>query len=295
VDEAVNLLKATLPARVELEVEVSANAPHILADATQIQQVFLNLVTNGAQALEGRAGRVHVRVESVEFASAANTPAGLKPGRYARVSVTDTGKGMDAPTLQRIYDPFFTTKGPGEGTGLGLSVVHGIVQNHEGIILATSQPGSGTTFRIYFPAVEPIQKTPVDDNAAPGPAKGDGRRVLCLDDEEPLLLIAEHMLKRLGYEPLCVSKPEDALKVFRENPSAFEILMTDLNMPRISGLEIAEEILKLQPQTVVVMCSGYVTDQLKAQAERLGIRHILHKPYTLEELGACMQSAIVRS
>ena len=208
---------------------------------------------------------------------------GLRPGRYACLAVSDTGTGIDAPGLERIFDPFFTTKGPGKGTGLGLSVVHGIVQSHDGAIAVASEPGKGSTFQVYLPAAT---TAPADSILPPvtKPQRGERQRILYLDDEEPLVLIATRMLSRLGYLIRGFTCANEALRAFRENPGQFDLVITDQNMPEASGLTVAEEILKTRPDIPILLNSGRVTDDLKQHAHRLGIREVLIKPTTPEDL-----------
>lgn len=283
VEESVSFLRATLPSAVQLVTALDTDTPPVLADPTQIHQVIANLCTNAWHALDDRPGRLEIRLEPLTLdAAAARDLSGLRPGPVACLSVTDTGRGMDGATLERIYDPFFTTKDPGKGTGLGLSVVHGIVQGHDGAIAVTSQPGRGTTFRVYFPAAaEPVQASAPQ---AAEPRRGDGQHILYLDDEEPLVLLATRMLERLGYRVSAFTETEAALRAFRAAPADFDLVIADLNMPDASGLHVAADMLKLRPQMPVVLCSGHVTEDLRQRARDAGIREVLYKPNTMEEL-----------
>lgn len=287
VAEAAALLRATLPAGVELVQSVATDLPNVLADPNQIHQVVVNLCTNAWHALEDRPGRIEIQLRGVSFQSSATVPdGGLRPGRYVCLSVTDTGHGMEAATLARIFDPFFTTKEPGKGTGLGLAVVHGIVGSHDGVIRVSSQPQHGTTFHIYFPAVDALMTTA--EASLPGEVKGRGERVLFLDDEAPLTEIATRMLKHLGYEPEVHTRQEEALKALGANPEAFRAVITDLNMPGSSGLEFAHSVWKVRPGIPIILSSGHITEELLNRARGLGIQQVLNKPTTIEELGECL-------
>ncbi len=292
--EAVNFLRATIPSVVEFVMSIDTTAPPVLADPTQVHQVIANLCTNAWHALEDQPGRIEVKLEAVTLdATAANRLAGLKPGRMACLSVTDTGKGMDAATLERIFDPFFTTKERGKGTGLGLSVVHGIVQGHDGAITVASQPGRGTTFQVYFPAAAAsVEAAPALVSA---PVRGDGQHILFLDDEEPLVYLATRMLERLGYRVTGFTRAVDAVGAFRDNPAQFDLVIADLNMPGASGLEVAADVLKLRPDLPVVLCSGHVTEDLRQRARNAGIREVLYKPNTMEELSEAIHRLAVQT
>jgi PAS domain S-box-containing protein len=282
-EEAEGFLRATIPPIVELNFSVDAAVP-VLADATQVYQVIANLCTNAWHALEGRRGRIDVKLEAVTLDSeAARGISGLQPGRFACLSVADDGKGMDQATLARIFEPFFTTKEAGKGTGLGLSVVHGIMQSHQGAITVVSEPGRGTTFRLYFPAAAAhAQPAP---EPAPAPQEGRGEHVLYLDDEEPLVFLATRMLERLGYRISGFTRAADALHSFRQAPAQFDLAVTDMNMPGASGVEFAAELLRVRPDLPIVLCSGHVTDELRELARKAGIRDVLYKPSTMHEFG----------
>jgi signal transduction histidine kinase/CheY-like chemotaxis protein len=283
VEEAAKLLRATLPASAELNVRCAEDVPNVLADPVQIEQILLNLVTNAWHALEGRPGAIAIdlRACSVGSGSTGARP-GMKAGSYARISISDTGHGMDEATLQRIFDPFFTTKAPGLGTGLGLSVVHSIVSGCSGAIEVASTPGRGTTFDLYFPAVT-SKMEPARPKQA-GLLRGEGQHILYLDDEEALVLLSTRLFERLGYRVSGYTKAPDALTAFRAAPDSFDIAVTDYNMPGASGLDVARDLLAVRADLPVVLASGYITDELQAHAQKIGVRHLLYKPNTVEEL-----------
>jgi PAS domain S-box-containing protein len=277
------LLRAAIPSGVELQLSVAPGIPDVLADPTQIHQILLNLCTNSWQAMQGGVGRIEIALDS---ATVDDETAGLNhelsPGRYARLSVTDTGAGMDEPTLKRIFDPFFTTKDVGQGTGLGLAVVHGIMRVLGGGIEVASQPGRGTTFRLYFRAARALPAAP---SAAAGETRrGNGEHILFLDDEEALTFLTRRALERDGYRVSAFTKTEKALEELRARPDAFDLVVTDLNMPGRSGLDVAREIRALRPDLPVVLASGYVTKEVHAQARAAGVRHVIYKPNAVDEL-----------
>jgi CheY-like chemotaxis protein len=284
-EESVKLLRATLPAGIDLVSAFAPDTPPVLADRTHIHQVLMNLCANAWQAIEAPVGRIEIALAGVMVGDQPRHPD-LRPGRYARLTVIDSGKGMDRATVERIFDPFFTTKALGEGTGLGLAVVDGVVKNHDGAIEVLSAPGRGTTFHLYLPATE-LEAEPVRPSVADLP-RGTGQRILFLDDEDQLVMVARRVLVRLGYEFVGFTMPAEALEAFRADPAAFDLCVTDLNMPAISGLEIAAELLRLRPALPVALASGNISDALLARAQALGIREVIYKPTTMAELATAV-------
>jgi len=295
VEEVARLLRATIPAGVAVRVEVGVEVPMVFADSAQIHQTLLNLGTNAWQAIagsgDGSGGRIELSLHSCdvndELLQANPT---LRPGKYACITVTDTGSGIDATLKQKIFDPFFTTKPLGEGTGLGLSVVLGIMQAHGGAVTVASEPNRGAKFGLYFPAAEAADavgnRQTVVSTAAD---RGRGERILYLDDEEPLVFLATRLLERIGYRVDGFTKPELALAAFKAEPQAFRLIVTDLSMPGKSGMEVAREILALQPDAVVVLASGYLRQSDIDAALALGIREVVLKPNTVDELAPIVQ------
>jgi len=216
--------------------------------------------------------------------------AELREGRYVRFAVSDDGSGMDAETLARIFDPFFTTKPVGSGTGLGLSTVHGIVKSHEGAISVYSALHQGTTFHVYFPAADPsaLEYNPAKIEAL----QGHGERLLYLDDEPALVRLATRMLTRLGYEVEAHTDAAQALEAFRAAPHAFDAVVTDLSMPRMSGFDFARALQAIRADVPIVMASGYLRQEDQDTAARIGIRALFLKPNTVEDLGRLLQDLL---
>ena len=287
IEEATKFLRASLPAGVALATTYADDTPAVIADPTQIEQVLLNLCTNAWQALPELVGRIDIRLDGVT-ASAADTS--LATGRWARLTVTDNGVGMDGTTLDRVFEPFFSTKSPGQGTGLGLSVVHGIVEAHGGVIDVQSEPGKGTTFKIYFPAAStPAASVAAETILHPRPAPAPGLHVLYLDDEEALVFLVARTLERLGYRVSGYTRWETALAALRTDAAQFDLVVTDLNMPDGSGLDLARELHRLRPALPVLLVSGYISDELHAQAVHAGVRQLIYKPNTVDELCEAVQ------
>ena len=296
IDESVRLLRATLPARLEINWQCDADTPNVLADATQLQQVLINLGTNAAHAIGAHAGRIDILSAPATLDDAALQASPrlgeLRAGRFARITVRDTGQGMDATTLEHIFEPFFTTKPVGEGTGLGLSVAHGILRTHDGAVVAHSEPGKGTRFELFLPAAEAGAAAP-----APAPAvaaaAGVGQRVLYVDDDESLLFLTQRMLERRGYRVTAHAAPDAALAAVRADPHGFDLVVTDFNMPGKSGLDVARAVRAIRPDLPVAIISGYITDQLRAEAEGGGVRALIFKPNAVEELCDAVQRLIL--
>jgi CheY-like chemotaxis protein len=290
IDEALKLLRAAIPATIEIDAQVDPDLPPVLADATQIHQVVMNLAANAAAAMAGGPGRLHVRCSAVELDAAAAVDAGLRPGRFVRLVIEDSGCGMPPEVLERIFDPFFTTKGPGEGTGLGLSVVHGIVKAHDGAILVESRVGEGTAFRIDFPALAEHEPSGARPRATT--IEGRGEHVLCVDDEPALVELLRDQLMTLGYRVTAHVSPLEALSDFLTRPLDFDVMLTDLTMPGMSGADLAERILKARPDLPIVMATGYGHVMSEERARELGLRPLLYKPFSMAALGDAIQDAL---
>ena len=287
VEECIGLLRSTLPAGVTLDVSLCAERLFVMADATQVEQVLMNLCTNAWHSLSGKPGRIAVALSAVELdANAARQlGAGLTPGAYACLPVADTGRGMDAETRARIFEPFFTTKPVGEGTGLGLAVAHGIIAAHGGVIRVQTAPGEGSAFEIYLPR---SASTEAVDRPAPLAIahRGHGESVLYIDDDDVMVVMVERLLERLGYVVTSLHDPARAIEVVRVAPHAFDVVVTDLNMPELSGLDVARALHRIRSDLPVIISSGNLPDQLQNEARQAGVRALVHKQYTLEELGA---------
>ncbi|MGB9405166.1 MAG: CHASE3 domain-containing protein [Candidatus Acidiferrales bacterium] len=284
VEEGLELLRATLPATVEIRTVFASGLPAVVADATQIHQIIVNLATNAAHAIGPKSGQIELRLDAVNIREdrAISTPD-LQAGRYVHCSVSDNGCGMDRATVDRIFDPFFTTKGPGEGTGLGLSVVHGIIKNHGGAISVYSEPGRGTAFHLYFPASGNAVGSAPESPCEAEPAQNE--HVLYVDDDEALVDLVTRVLGRLGYRVSGYTDAARALEKFRSSPQDFDAVVTDLSMPGMSGFEFAGEVLAARPDTPIVMTSGYVRPEDQEEALRMGLRDLILKPDTIEQLG----------
>lgn len=290
-EESVRLLRAGLLGGIRIECCYAADTPSILADSTQLTQVLLNLGANAAQAMEGRPGTIDIRVEGITLDVALARPSlGLRPGRYARIVLSDTGHGMDAATQRRIFEPFFTTRPAGKGTGLGLSVVQGIVQTHGGAIVVHSEPDKGSRFELYFPCAKDVAAVPDTIEAAGPAAEGRGRHILYIDDDQAQLFASKRMMERWGYRVSTHFEQRQALDAVLSGKLRVDLVVTDFNMPGASGLEIARAIHDALPELPVIMVSGYINDALRAQAAAAGVRELIAKPQDREEFRDAVQN-----
>jgi signal transduction histidine kinase len=289
--ETLKLLRATIPSTIEFDTSLATDAPTVLADATQIHQILMNLGTNAWYAMQDRTGWLQMKLEKhvVDETYAATHPR-LRPGIYARMAVSDTGCGMDQATLQRIFEPFFTTKPPGEGTGLGLAVVHGIMNDHDGAVTVHSQPGTGTIFHLYFPA-HAGEATAATVEQGPVP-RGHGERVLFVDDEEVLVHLGRNALAELGYEVEVAMEPAAALAMVQADPLRFALVLTDQTMPGMTGFDLANQLLQIRPELPIILMTGYSASLTSAQVKAAGICQLLRKPTTLHSLGTAVHAAL---
>lgn len=292
------LLRVTLPPSIELQVRTSSILPAILADATQVEQAVLNLCTNAIQAMAGSRGHVAVQAQAEHPDARARERLGLAPGRYVSVVVRDSGPGIDPETLARVFEPFFTTKPVGQGTGLGLAVVHGVMRAHGGAVDVRSDLGQGSSFTLYFPAADdtvfaadPAHSSPVPllpDEAEDGLA----RHVMYVDDDQALVFLVQRLLRRRGYKVSGFTDPRTALAALAQAPWDYDLLVTDYNMPGFSGLDLLREAQKLHPKLPIALASGYVTQEIEQAAMAAGARALVHKPNDVEELCAIVQRLV---
>ncbi|WP_352837684.1 ATP-binding protein [Mesorhizobium sp. M0296] len=291
VAEAVDLLRASFPATLSVQTHLAAADAAMTGDPTELQQVVMNLGTNAAQAMNNR-GALEIGLDTTEFVEARMLSHGNLPaGCYLRLAVRDTGSGMDQATLERIFEPFFTTKPAGQGTGLGLSTVHGIVIAHRGAVDVNSKPGEGTTFEIYFPQIEAAEATQNEDesDAAEVPIKhGNGETILVVDDDTPLMQLAEEMLAALGYEPVGFDRSPAALSAFRTDPERFDLVLTDEVMPDLTGIEFSGRLHKIRPDLPVVLMTGYGRQLRSRQLTAAGISEVIKKPLLSAAVAQCL-------
>ena len=283
VKESLKLLQVSLPATVEIRQNLDPKCGLVLADPVQITQILMNLSSNAYEAMRETGGVLQINLEPLRLKGGPAEPGvELKSGPYLRLTVKDNGRGMDQTTLERIFDPFFTTKPVGEGTGLGLSAVHGIVHSLGGAIGVSSEPGKGSTFRVYLPS----QRSPSAAGVPmTGPIPRGTEHILLVDDEAAIIEIGKEFLQDLGYRVTAFTSGPRAWEEFQAQPQAFDLLITDLTMPLLNGLDLAEAALKLRPDLLVLLTTGYSEAKISTRAQKIGIRQCLLKPLVLRHLG----------
>jgi signal transduction histidine kinase len=292
VREVVQLVRPTLPATIEIDCLLPDHGPRVMADSTQMHQVLMNLITNAFHAMEEKGGRLSMRLDAVTLGLGEFDHFSISPGLYQRLTIEDTGHGMDQATLAKIFDPYFTTKPRGKGTGLGLAVVLGILRGYGGEIRVASEPGKGTVFTLYFPVVELAgnQTPPVIDSLEPLPRGTE--HILLVDDEKSIADVTTSMLERLGYKVTARISSYDALEAFRNLADRIDLLISDLTMPQMTGLQLYREIKKIRPDVKVIICTGFSEQLDSGKSKAIGIEGFLHKPVVMADLARCVRSVL---
>ena len=290
IKEVLKLLRASLPTTIEIRQNIEPNLDAIFADPTQIHQVMMNLCTNSAHAMGDKGGILEINLHNsnLDTKAAARYPE-LNPGPYVKLSVSDTGCGMDFATLQRIFDPYFTTKEQDKGTGMGLAVVHGIVKGHGGSIHVESAVAEGTRFDILFPVVKRQVISETEELKA---LPTGNETILCVDDEQSLIELGKNMLKKLGYRVEARTLPVEAIELFKAAPDTFDLVISDMTMPAMTGVSLAKKLMQIRPQIPVIICTGYSEQIDESRAKELGIRGFLMKPFTIRELSKTVRKVL---
>ena len=289
VKEAFRLLRASIPSTVDMKQNIRSNSL-VMGDPTQIHQVVMNLCTNAAHAMEEKGGTLKLSLVDVNIEGCEpDLPGNLPPGEYLRLSVTDTGHGMSADVVDRIFDPFFTTKEQGKGTGMGLSVVHGIVKACKGEIAVSSVLRKGTRFDIYFPVAERGIFVPSEtiDNLPTGT-----ERILMVDDEEQIVRMGERFLSKLGYAVTSITDSTEALRLFLSEPDRFDLVITDMTMPRLTGTRLSEKMLEVKPELPIILCTGFSASVDEKTVDAIGIKGFLSKPMIKKEMAVTIRKVL---
>jgi len=292
VKEVLKMLRSSLPATIKIRRKIEADSSLVLADPTQLHQVLVNLCTNASHAMREAGGLLEVSLTDVNFES--DTKVGdesLPRGPYVKLSVSDTGCGMEKEVMERIFEPFFTTKKVGEGTGLGLSVVHGIVKSHNGAIAVDSTPGKGSTFDIFFPKVEG-NEVQVPESSEPATPKQEV--ILLVDDEKVMVDVTKQILERLGYAVVATTSSIVALEAFQEEPDEFDLVITDQTMPNMTGTQLAKELIAIRPDIPVILCSGYPENVNLEEVQSIGIKKFITKPISKQDIAALIREVLDR-
>jgi PAS domain S-box-containing protein len=289
IKETFRLLRSSIPTTIQMKLHLETESDAVNADPSQIQQVILNLCTNAAYAMRGTTGSIDISLQGITFGSTDLPEADMHPGDYLVLSVKDTGSGMDEEVRNRIFEPFFTTKPVGEGTGLGLSVVYGIVKSHRGGITVYSEPGKGSVFKVYLPKVD----TDVSVEAEiPKPIPRGNERILLLDDEEIVVNSVQNMLQHIGYKVTALTDSQAALKLFSANPSEFDLVMTDQTMPFMTGEDLSKELIRIRPDIPMILCTGYSDLISSEKATAMGFRGFILKPFNVREGAELVRSVL---
>ncbi len=292
VHETARLLKVTLPHSIELQVRIDQHVPAVMADATQVEQALLNLCTNAMHAVGTDKGIITVKLGSTYSQSLKEERRGISRGHHVTLSVRDTGTGITPNTMERIFEPFFTTKPVGQGTGLGLAVVHGIMRTHQGSVGVKSTPGKGSIFTLYFPPVESAAVAAQLEIVSPRTVQGLGKHVMYVDDDEALVFLVERVLTRKGFKVSSFTDPRLASEALRAHPQAFDLLVTDYNMPGFCGVDLLREAREVRPDLPVALASGYVTAEIEQRAVEEGVGALIHKPNDVEEFCDIVQQLV---
>jgi len=320
VKEALKLLRASLPATIEIRKNIGTRPSTVMADPSQIHQVLMNLCTNAGHAMQKKGGVLEVSLSNAEFGMRSACPVeceayssgaelktdqdrskiqnpkskidypDLSPGPYLRLTVSDTGEGMVPGVMERIFEPYFTTKEKEKGTGLGLAMVHGIVESHGGTVKVHSELGKGSTFEVYLPLIQEADKKPEIDVTTP-PITGH-EQVLLIDDEKIMAEMGKRMLDRIGYEVTIRTSSIEALELFRVAPDRFDIVITDLTMPNMTGFELAKELMQIRPDIPIILCTGFSETITEDKAKAAGIREFLLKPIAAREMAKAIRQVL---
>jgi len=290
IKETLKLIRATIPKNIDINSSINAESDLVLASATQIHQVLMNLCTNAAHSMKDKAGVLSITLEDTYLSRENQNPSiNLQEGPYLDLKITDTGTGIIPSVLEQIFDPFFTTKNPGEGTGLGLSVVHGIIESHGGTITIETETDKGSNFHILLPKINTTKKISSETTIDIPTGR---ERILFIDDEESVIDIGKEMLEEFGYTVTIETSPTEGLNTFCDHPTNFDLVITDKSMPDMTGFELAEKILRIQPNIPIILCSGYSdrTDIKKARA--MGFKESISKPLLMSELANTVREVL---
>ncbi len=294
IKEALKLLRSSLPTTIEIRQDIDGGCGPILADPTQIHQIIMNLCTNAYHAMRSHGGVLGIALTSINInTDYANRFIDFRPGKYLKIEISDTGGGIKPEFIGKVFEPYFTTKKQGEGTGLGLSVVHGIVNKHGGQITVYSEPGEGTIFKIYFPMLDlDGVDSNVDNLGRKAKVPHGTERLLVVDDEDIIIKLNIRMLKKLGYQVTGLTSSNEALQLFTKQPDAFDLVITDMTMPELTGLDLAREIFAVRPDIPVILCSGFSEIINDKSAKELGIKEYLMKPIERKDLAMAVRKAL---
>ena len=291
IKEALKLLRATIPSSIEIECDIDNTCGPIRGNPTQIHQIIMNLCTNAYHAMQESGGKLEVSLKEIYISYEQSLDrVGMKIGKHIELMVKDSGQGMEPQVMERIFEPYYTTKEQGKGTGLGLSVIHGIIKNHGGDIAVSSQPGKGATFKVYLPIIDDIEEEIQIDE--PLIAVNGKERILLVDDEEQIIDIEQQILERLGYKVTPKTDSEEALEEFAAQPDRFDLVITDMTMPKMTGDQLARRMMAIKPQIPVILCTGFNETISEEKALAMGIDKFVMKPIVKDELASTIRTVL---
>ncbi len=288
--EVLKLTRSTIPSDIEIHHDIQQNCGSVMAELTQLHQIAMNLITNAYHAVENESGIISVQLKEIRMDGGELKDSPLKPGQYAMLSVSDNGFGIPRNMINNIFEPYFTTKEKGKGTGLGLAVVYGIVKEHKGDIKVYSEEGKGTTFNVYIPLMKKSAETTANDHVLVLPTGTES--LLLIDDEESVIRLEKQMLERLGYQVVAQSSSIDALKLFKANPNDYDLVVTDMTMPNMTGDKLAQELMSIRPDIPIVICTGFSERINKEQAEANKVKGFLMKPVVKFEMAQMVRKVL---
>ena len=293
IKEVLKLLRSSIPTSIGIQQDIDPGCGLVVADPSQVHQIIMNLATNANDAMSNNGGILTVTLKQVKFEREHVHSMNLVPGNYARLCVSDTGSGIEKNQLDKIFDPYFTTKETGRGTGLGLAVVQGIVRQSHGDIHIESEPGKGTEVKVYLPIkakiAEDIEEIQIDQDK---PVQGGIEKILLVDDEAPIVKMEEQMLDRLGYTVTIRTGSLDALEAFKADPQGFDVVVTDMTMPNMTGVQLAAELKKIRPNIPVVLCTGFSYQVNDEKSKALGIDGFVMKPVIMTEIATTIRKVL---
>ena len=291
--EVMKLLRSTIPTTIDIRLNLESNCKSVLANPTQVHQVILNLCTNAYHAMRDNGGVLNIKLETVVLPRDDTTSMHIQAGEYVKLSVSDTGIGISKKNQEKIFDPYFTTKAKGEGTGLGLAVVHGIVKQYNGEITVNSKPGEGTTFCVYLPAIMDNIESKANERTSSLPRGNES--ILVIDDDEKIVKLNKRVLENMGYHVIALTKSEEALNTFQQTPESIDLVLTDMTMPHMTGAELTKKLIAIRPDIPIIMCTGF-SDQIdKDEAIKMGISDFLMKPVDMITLVLAVRKALDKS
>ncbi len=293
IKEALKLIKSSLPSTIEISQNIKTDCGLVMADLTQIHQIVMNLCTNAFHAMEETDGKLTITLKEVELSAEDLKDPAMIPGPHVCLTVADTGPGMEQGIIARIFDPYFTTKEEGKGTGLGLAVVHGIVKSYGGHISVYSELGKGTEFKVYLPVIKPQETAQIIE--ADLPIQKGNERILLIDDQDVIVQMIRQMLERLGYHVTARASSTDALEAFRTQPDKFDLVITDMTMPNMTGDKLAGELIKIRSDIPVILCTGFSEIMSKEKAAAMGIKGFLMKPVVIKDLSGMIRKVLDQS